>query len=263
MRPLHIMSSAGARVSVQGPALRVETTARAPAVMAMRHLSQVICPVATHWSSRALAQCMRAGVPVVFTDEKGRVLGFLHGLGKPRRGSVFDRLKELMAQRTGPRVYATWLRAMESRQRVRLAARLRIPADRHRCRTLKRVMRRERRQRACEELVTMLESTWHRCLAGFVAAFLARNGFNAVRQRSLWPQLDFCSDLAALLEWSLFLDSLEVLNRVQRAKNSGRSAAMIHPWMLARFECLRSALDNQATDVLHRLDMRLLEEGIL
>ncbi len=257
------MSGADARISLHGPALRVETAARAPAVIAMHHLSQVICPAASRWSSRALAQCMRTGVPVVFTDENGRVLGFLHGLGTPQRGNVFDRLKELLSQRIGPRVYTTWYKAMESRQRVKLAGRLRIPPDRHRCRTLKRVMRRERRQRADEDLVALLETSWHQCLAGFVAAFLSQTGFDAVRQRSLWPQIDLCSDLSALLEWPLFLNSLVVLNRMQHARVKARPADLIHAYTLARFECLRPTLESQAADFLHRLDIRLLEEGIL
>lgn len=263
MKPLYIMDETGARISAQKRALRIESRKRAPAFIAIRHVSQVICPPDTCWTPRAMKLCMQNGVPVVFVTDRGRTLGFLHGTGRARRNGLFDRLCELLAQPEGARIYRTWWKAMESRQRCRLARRLRIPPDRHRCRTLRRAMQRARRQRASRVVVAMLEHTWKKALSGLVAEVLVAHGLDANRRRALWPRIDVAEDLSQLLEWRLFLPGLSELNRVQAELDRGRAPNLIRAGTLARFQCLAPELKSTALDVLHRLDARLLEEGIV
>lgn len=263
MRPLYITAGSSARISTQGPALRVDTTNRAPAVISLRHLSQVISPATARWSRSALNQCMHNGVPVVFTDLQGKVLGFLHGLGSPRRGNVFERLDLLLARPRGRRVYTTGYKAMESRQRCRLCRHLRIPGDRHRCRTLQRVCKRERFARADRDLVDLLESCWQPALAAFASRFLSDVGMSARHQRALWPRINLPSQLADYLGWDLLLPSLEALNQVQQARKAGRSTQLLRTYCLARFGCLGKELEDRASAFIHRLDIRLMEEGIV
>jgi hypothetical protein len=263
MKPLYITAGAGTCISTQGLALRVETPNRAPAVMSFRYLSQIISPANARWSTTALNQCMKAGVPVVFTDPNGRVIGFLHGMSAPSRGNVFARLVELLSQSQGMRTYTTWYKAMESRQRCRLCRHLRIPADRHRCRTLQRVCKRERHRRAERVLVDLLERTWHQALAGFAIRFLRDVGMSAHHQRGLWPKIDLASQLSSYLEWELLLPSLEVLSRLQQASAAGRSSKLLRAYSLARFSCLQPMLEERATHFIHRLDIRLVEKAIV
>jgi len=263
MKPLYILNESVPRISTQGSALRIECEQQAPAVMAIRYISQVVAPATARWTPRALSLCMRSGVPIVFVSDHGHVLGFLHGTGSHQRSGLFDRLRELLAQPNGRRIYSVWWKSMESRQRCRLAGQLRIPPDRHRCRSLRRAMERARHARASTTLVRVVEQTWKRGLSGLVAELLPDQGLDATRRRALWPQLDPTSDLITLLEWSLFLPSLQELKRVQAAVDRGDPPPMIRATILARFQCLVPDLRTRATDVLHRLDQRLLEEGIV
>ncbi|MDT8321336.1 MAG: CRISPR-associated endonuclease Cas1 [Xanthomonadales bacterium] len=263
MRPLYIATRSGARISAQGPTLRVDRPDRAPAVMALRYVSQVVCPVTTHWSSKALSQCMQSGVPIVFTDPGGKVIGFLYGQATPKCGDVFARLIELLDQSDGMRIYTTWRKAMESRQRCRLSRHLRIPADRHRCRTLKRICTHERQRRAETHLVQLLERCWHQALAGFSSEYLSGVGMSARHQRTLWPQVDLSTQFASYLEWDLLLPSLEILNHLTRASRAGRPTEWLRTFALARFGCLCPDLEARASEWIHRLDIRLLEEGIV
>jgi len=124
-------------------------------------------------------------------------------------------------------------------------------------------MKKSRRQRAPEPVVQCLETSWGTALAAFVSARLALDGLTAGRQRVLWPRVDLTKDMIRLLEWELYLPGIVELNRADRAMRNGRSMDLIHARILARFHCHESELQEVFDNVMHRLDIRLLEEGLV
>jgi len=205
---------------------------------------------------------MRSGVSIVFLDSVGQVEGFLHGL-KSRHGHLPSRLEELFDQPDGLRIYQTWWKAMESRRRCTLTRRLRIEPDRHRARALKSMLQRARLQRAPQALVQSLQMRWNAGVRAVAQQLAQENGLNATWQRRLWPRCDIVTDLAELLNWELLLPALTELSRLDRATRRNIPEPILRARILAGFETHRPTLLHCGTEILHRLDLRLLELGLV
>lgn len=262
MKPLYIESSPAAAVRLDGRALHICRGDRAPVVIGLRNVSQIIAAGRTRFTSAALESCMRSGISIVFLDSVGQVEGFLHGL-KSRHGHLPSRLEELFDLPDGQRLYRTWWKAMESRRRCTLAQRLRIEPDRHRARALKAMLQRARLQRAPSALVDALQTRWSAGVRAVAQQLTQEQGFNAAWQRRLWPRCDIVNDLATLMDWDLLLPALTELSRLDRASRQDIPEAMLRARIVAGFETHRPALLECGTGLLHRLDIRLLELGLV
>jgi len=262
MRPVYIEHGRPASVGAEHSALHIVRGDRAPTVIGARNVSRIVAPVRTRFSPSALALCMNHGIAIAFVDELGRAQGFLHGQARTR-SSVPMRLAELLSQPDGKRIYRTWLKAMESRCRCRLAKRLRVEPDRHRARVLHAVMRHAIERRADVATRELLEQGWRGALASLVSELLNQAGFDAHAIRRLWPTIDFGQDLTRLLEWELFLPELTALNRLNEAMGNAAPKALLRAKVISSFECERPRLANRAWNILHRLDMRLMELGLV
>jgi len=262
MRPVYIEHGPTASVGAEHSALHITRGGHAPTVIGVRNVSRIVAPVRTRFSPSALALCMHHGIAVAFIDEGGCTQGFLHRRTRTR-SSIPVRLAELLNQPEGKHIYRTWFKAMESRCRCRLAKRLRIAPDRHRARVLRAVMRHAFERRADAANRELLEQGWKGGLAGLASELLHQAGFDAHALQQLWPAIDFRQDLIGLLEWELFFPGLAALNRLNKAKGNGAPAALLRAKVISSFECERSRLANRAGDVLHRLDMRLMELGLV
>jgi len=262
LRPLYIESRPPASVRLDGRALHIRTTQRAPNVIGLRNVSQIIAASGTRFTSAALNRCMRDGISIVFLDGEGQVQGFLHGR-HARSSDLPVRLCELFEYPNGERVYRTWWKAMESRCRCRLAKKLKIPADQYRPRTLHKVMKRERARRAPAWLVKDLENCWQTGLRAVVVHAVENAGINALWQRRLWRHCHIVEDIATLLEWDLFLVMLGQLNKLRIMADRKVPPYTLHAEILRRFESMRRDLSDTAETLLHRLDQRLGDVGLL
>jgi len=262
MKPLYIEASPAAAVRLDGSALHVCRPECAPVVIGLRNVSQIIASGRTRFTSTALEGCMRNGISIVFLDRTGQVEGFLHGL-RSKRGHLPMRLSELFGLPNGARIYRAWWKAMENRRRCRLAKRLRVSPDRHPMRNLKAAMHRARLQRAPEAIVTALYDRWHSGTIAVAQQLAQDEGFNAAWQRRMWPRCDLVADLAALVEWELFLPSLTELSYLGRMQKAGVPEPMLRARILARFETHRPALLECGAGLLQRLDLRLMELGLV
>lgn len=262
MKPLYIEAAPAATVRLDGEALHICRPERAPVVIGLRIISQIIASGRTRFTAAALETCMRRGISIVFLDGAGQVEGFLHGL-QSKRGHLPTRLAELFEFPDGQWIYRTWWKAMESRRRCRLAHRLRVPPDRYRARTLQAVLLRARLQRAPESLVEALQTRWRSGVIAVAQQVVQDEGFNAAWQRRMWPRCDLVNDLAALIEWELLLPALSELSALNRARKAGVPDRALRARITARFERHRIELQECAVNLLHRLDLRLLELGLV
>lgn len=260
-RPIYIEHGLQVSVRAEHSALHIVRGEQAPTVIGVRNISRVVAPMQTRFSPSALALCISAGIAIAFIDDHGRTQGILHG-ATTTRSSLPSRLAELLRQPSGPRIYRTWWKAMESRCRCRLARRLRIAPDRHRARAVRAAMEHAARQRADGETREMLEQGWRTGLDSLAGELLHQAGFDARAIDTLWPAIDFRQDLIRLLDWALFLPRITALTQLEKATRENAPRPLLRAKVISSFEAERPRLENRAWSILHRLDVRLMELGL-
>ena len=107
--PLYLYGRIATQVGVDGPALLVRRTDKAPSRYPFSRLARVISGAGVEWSARALAACLEHDLPIVFLDRAGQPVGYLHAVQtKPSR--LDDLLTQLLDRPDGLDRYALWLR---------------------------------------------------------------------------------------------------------------------------------------------------------
>jgi hypothetical protein len=247
-KALYLRGGADLRVTLDGPALRVQRPARAVQWYPLARLSRVLSARAVRWDSRALLACADIGVPVAFVDRGGRVLGLLVG-STAADDDLFWRLCAMANQPTGTHRYGVWRDTME-RHVLRVVARQTRLTD-------VELSAEQWRQRLAEEKGRYApRARWEaieQCMAGLVTALsaelLAAIGLNATRLALLSNGLSCLDDLAGLLGWALQWPVLDALRARAHGEVTGDGDEDAH-WV-ALFEA-------QVPD-LRRLGQRLLE----
>ncbi len=101
----------GAEISLDGPALKIRAPGKAAQLLPLARLRRVHAQSNCRWQTKALMQCARLGIPVLFHEADSRLLGRLAGAraGNPQLG----RLLEAVSLRPDwPELYSQWLDAM-------------------------------------------------------------------------------------------------------------------------------------------------------
>lgn len=110
MQPVYLNAPGVRRVTLEGPALKVQSRGRADRFLPLARLGRIVCRGPVQWSTAALIQCLKHGIPVTFLDPDGREIG--HCFSARPGGEPFnERLNGYLAQPDGPARLADWLRA--------------------------------------------------------------------------------------------------------------------------------------------------------
>jgi hypothetical protein len=113
IRPLYLEPTVRWSVRLdEGPALHVSAPGRARSLFPLTRLSRVICPATSAWTTPALLECLRSGVPVVFHDAKGDPLGWCFG-PRRRETTLASLLREAVDREDGNELLGRWTIATE------------------------------------------------------------------------------------------------------------------------------------------------------
>lgn len=116
MQPLYLNAPEVRRVSLEGPALKVVCRHQADQYFPLARLSRVISRGPVSWSSAALLECLRRGVPVTLLDREGKLLGMCFGAW-PQDSRFSSLLDAFFVLEDGPQRLVDWFRG-QSRQRL-------------------------------------------------------------------------------------------------------------------------------------------------
>lgn len=93
LKPLYLAAGRGWQISHEERALRVQCHGRAPAWYPFRRVCRIISATDVDWRPSALIACLRAGIPITFTDAHGEPQGYCYGAR--RREATLDQLLRL------------------------------------------------------------------------------------------------------------------------------------------------------------------------
>lgn len=238
MKPLYIVGTAGCRVELDHPALRVTVPDQADRLFPLSRISRVVCQSSVEWSMQALLTCADAGIQLLFLKKNGEIRARLLGQSGDRQ-LLTQRLIDLLSRADGPAMYANWLLSME-----KLAARS----------FARQIGLVDWRERSVVELRGQLQNAldqegWHRAklmqsvLYSELLSWLPESGFEQDNEGLLSMKLDLAADLSKLLLW----DSYKVLlnsNTSKTGKNLLHVTAELFEQRHARFFALfRSSIN--------------------
>jgi hypothetical protein len=221
-RPLYLDPREQARVTLDGPALRIQVPAVADRQVPLRRLSRILATARTEFSTAALLACAERGITVVLTDSDGQVLARI--LGQPgERQELRQRMLDLMSRADWREQYRGWLYSADRFARLEIQRRLKMPAQLHlRGDLLAWINREAERQapRACAHN----SQRWLRQLAdAWMLNHLSQLGLGGETEWLLdgWPDLP--ADLSRILYWHLEPQRLGWLRRRRHwAERQGR-----------------------------------------
>jgi CRISPR associated protein Cas1 len=122
MKPLSI-DTTGARVRLDGPALRIEAPQRAAQWFPLSRLSRVVTGHRSEWSTDALLACAEQRITVCFVAADGRLLA--RCITKPVSERLLQqRWADFLLSDDWPERYACWYRSMEKMAARSLARRM-------------------------------------------------------------------------------------------------------------------------------------------
>lgn len=99
----------------QNVALRVAAPGRARTLYPLSRLGRVVCGRRAQWQTEALVACLEAGVPVLFTDLRGRCVAWCFGQRR-REGTLEQLLVEGLSHPEWPSWFDQWRTAFARRE---------------------------------------------------------------------------------------------------------------------------------------------------
>lgn len=205
-RPLYLDPSRDWTVSLDaGPSLHVRAPGRARTLFQIRTLSRIVSPTCATWSSEALIACLRAGVPVLFSDASGEVVGWCFGSRK-RETTIASLLRLALDEPDGPIWIEDWRHSSARREVIgamrELGMRYPTLGDKLDTAGARSLLCNWHRQRMGEPV-----SIWLQSLERHVEALAARTVLDYVGDPALIgypvPGLHLGIVLAGLLQWRL------------------------------------------------------------
>lgn len=146
MQPLYLNAPEVRRVSLEGPALKVVCRNVADQYFPLARLSRVISRGPVSWSSAALLECLRHGVPVTLLDHDGQLLGMCFGAW--RQDSGFSALLDaFFTLEDGPQRLIDWFCSQSRKRLLKLLKRQRLQLNDLRIRNVKRSLGEELKRR--------------------------------------------------------------------------------------------------------------------
>ncbi len=208
MQPVYLNAPGVRRITLEGPALKVQSRDRADRFLPLARLGRIVCRGPVQWSTAALMQCLKHGIPVTFLDPDGREIG--HCFSAYPAGEPLDELLAgYLAQADGPVRLADWLRSCSRARLLNLLRRHRLqPPDlriRHVRRYLWGVLRARRGDGVLPPpaLKPLLKAQVGEVLTGYhIAPEVLEPGHD-------WPGL--LNGVSGVLEWDLWRLAFEGL----------------------------------------------------
>jgi hypothetical protein len=116
IRPLYLDAGLPWQVRLDdGPALHLSAPGRARTLVPLNQLARVVSPANANWHSAALLACLRAGVPVLFSDGNGAIVAWC--FGPRRRETTLGQLLRLSLEAPdGANVLVQWHAACGRRE---------------------------------------------------------------------------------------------------------------------------------------------------
>jgi hypothetical protein len=126
-RALYLESGLPWQISLDdGVALRIELPGRARSLVPLQRLSRVQSGIQVRWTTDALLACLRAGIPVVFSDARGTVHGWCFG-PRRRESTLAQRLRHAVREPDWPQFWHAWKQQTSLREGRRLQHVLKLP----------------------------------------------------------------------------------------------------------------------------------------
>ncbi len=131
IRPLYLDAALHWQVRLDdGPALHVSAPGRARSLYPLQRLARVLSPSHAQWSTPALLACLRAGVPVLFHDATGELVGWCFGPRK-RETTLTELLRMALDHPHWAELINTWVLAAQRRQTLAVLHGLNTATCRH------------------------------------------------------------------------------------------------------------------------------------
>ncbi len=201
MQPVYLNAPGVRRVTLEGPALKVHSQGQADRFLPLARVGRIVCRGPVHWSTAALLQCLKGGIPVTFLDREGREIGHCFSAHPP--GDPLDELLGgYLARADGPSRLADWFRACGRARLLTLLRRRRLRPPDLRVRAVRRhllaALRSRRGSGAVSPLVfkPLLKAQVGEVLTGYHIAP------EALEPGHDWPGLLNCA--AGVMEWDLW-----------------------------------------------------------
>lgn len=199
-KPLYLEGSKPCRVSLDGPALKLDVQAQAPVRVPFKRLSRVISDYRVQWEPGALYKCLENGVAISICAANGDAVGIVLPLANKRT---------LLAQEIEIfRTYADWTSRYEiwrlaAERRAVLSANKVLRLNMKELTTDK--VRKAVDQRLCklfsDEDPQMIGDRIHGYLSGLVAEALRQRGVAVSILRLPTRGINLYADLIKIIEW--------------------------------------------------------------
>lgn len=111
----------------QQVALRVAAPGRTRSLYPLRRLARVVCGRHARWETDALLACLEAGVPVVFTDQRGESLAWCFG-SRRREATLEELLRLALSHHEWEDRFGVWREAVMRREILACLRALKLPA---------------------------------------------------------------------------------------------------------------------------------------
>ncbi len=240
MKPLYIENRNKPRVHLEDPALVVQRENEAERLFPLNRIGRVISHEKVRWTQASLLALAKHGIPLIFHDNRGKIIARLLGLsGEP--GSLVRQLEETLTLPYGPERYIDWYRHNERRILLELRSAhpwLAIPLndpDR-----LHSVILKMLREKMARNAATMSRNYIENRVHAWVSQHLGVLGIDASTPHLLGGVIDLPRDLSRLLQWHFMVSWVE--------------------WVSAR-QIQGLAVSRKVTEHFHRLETDLERQG--
>lgn len=203
----------GAEITLDGPALKIRAPGKAPRLLPLARLRRVHAHTACRWQTKALMQCARLGIPVLFHEADSRPVARLAGsrTANPRLSRL---LEEVSLRSDWPELYSQWLDAMRLQTLRYLARRNGIAFDSARdLEALQPQLDRQAEATAGAETVTEVRRWVLLHCHGWMAEHLGDLGLDRGLTDAAGEPVDLVWDLSALHRLGLHPLQLNLLHR--------------------------------------------------
>ena len=140
MQPVYLNAPTVCRVTLEGPALRIHSRDAADRYFPLRRLGRIITRGKVQWSTAALLECMKMGVPITFLDREGRALGQCYSAWA-QNGSLSELLDGCFTVESGMRHLVDWFRSQSRARMLKLLRRHGLQTEDLRVCTVRNLLR--------------------------------------------------------------------------------------------------------------------------
>ncbi len=261
-RPLYLDPRAGtrARLSIDGPALRIRIDHKADRYLPLRRVSRILAGQRTELSTEVILACAERGITIVLVDDTGVARARI--LGRPgERQELRQRLLDFMIRGDWRDLYASWL--YSTRQNIRIGVHRQLQVPRHI--GLGRDLSEWLNQTAAEHSDPDTAAATRRWLWELTDAWLLNHlnqlGFGAQSELLLDGRPDIVSDLSRLLHWQIEPIRLGWLRRRRQwSQRTGRAPApACRRDMIAVYEKNAARIGRLGRKLTNRLHLWLVE----